>query len=250
MEILRYGNPNNRIILLIHGFESPHQIWEEYIKYFERDFHVIVPILPGHNPNMPEDFESFEKCAEELENFLIGRYGYEVYAVYGMSMGGVLASYLWENRNIHIQKLIMESSPLLSYSQFITDMLTKQYLKITHKAQKRDKATVHGAVGSMVTEDKLEDFLELLDNISDTTIRNYIREIGQYRLLPHISTEETQIVYFYGGKLSEVLFRKVAKYIRKNYPAAETVCFPGKGHCQDALLNPTERIRDLSKYIV
>jgi hypothetical protein len=167
-----------------------------------------------------------------------------------MSMGGVLASYLWEDRNIHIDKLILESSPLLSYGKITTSMLTRQYLKLTHKAQRRDKKTVRQAVNSMVPEPQLEVFLELLDSITDTTIVNYISEIGKYRLLTHISTEETQIVYLYGGRISEWFFRRVAKYVKKSYPTAEIVCLPGKGHCEDALLNPMQRIGDLNKYIM
>ena len=70
----------------------------------------------------------------------------------------------------------MESSPLLGFNNFMIKILTKKYLVITHKAQVRDKKTVKRAVNSMVTEDKLDVFLELLDYISDTTIINYIKK--------------------------------------------------------------------------
>ena len=69
----------------------PWQVWEEYIEHYKKDFHVIVPILSGHNPEEKEDFISFSAEAGELENYIIPRYGKEMYAVYGMSMGGVLA---------------------------------------------------------------------------------------------------------------------------------------------------------------
>ncbi len=78
--------------------------------------------------------------------------------------------------------LIMESSPLLGFGNMMTSMLTKQYLTITHKAQEQDRKTVRGAVNSMVTEDKLDIFIELLDHISDTTITNYIKETGKHKL--------------------------------------------------------------------
>ena len=76
---------------LIHGFESPWQIWEPYIGHYQSEFHVIVPILTGHNVNETEDFVSFERCAKELEDFCLQRFGDQVDAIYGMSMGGVLA---------------------------------------------------------------------------------------------------------------------------------------------------------------
>ena len=35
-ENIRIGNPRNEKMILIHGFESPYQVWEDYIKYFEK----------------------------------------------------------------------------------------------------------------------------------------------------------------------------------------------------------------------
>ncbi len=247
MEIIKYGDENNKRIILIHGFESPYQIWEDYIEHYRKSYCVIVPIMPGHNVNMKDDFISFEQCAKELEDYCIDQFGSEIYAVYGMSMGGVLASHLWKNKRLKIRKLIMESSPLLSYGSFMTSFLTKQYLNITHKAQKGDKNVIKKAVGSMVTEDKLNCFIELLKNISDTTIKNYIKEIGKFKLPHNIDTQDTELFYFYGSNASEFLFRREAKFIRKNYAGATIFFLKGKGHCEDALLHPEKRIAELDK---
>ncbi len=54
LKILEFGNPRNEKMILIHGFESPYQVWEDYIKYFEKDYFIIVPILTGHNPEIKE----------------------------------------------------------------------------------------------------------------------------------------------------------------------------------------------------
>ena len=56
MQILEYGNPESEKIILIHGFESPYQIWDEYVEKYKEKYCVIVPILPGHNVNEREDF--------------------------------------------------------------------------------------------------------------------------------------------------------------------------------------------------
>ena len=249
MEILEYGNPKQDKFLLLHGFESPYQIWDDYVEYYKKDYCVIVPILTGHNVNEDTDFESFEKCVNELEDYYISKYGKQVFAVYGMSMGGVFASLLWRNRKIEIDKLIMESSPLLGFGNMMTNILIKQYLTITHKAQARDKKTVRQAVNSMVTEDKLDIFMKLLDHISDTTIINYIKEIGHYKLPSDIDIPRTEIYYLYGGKINEILFRKVAKFLEKNYSKATIICINGKGHCEDALLNPKKHIKVLNKVL-
>lgn len=49
MRILEYGNINNPTIMLVHGFESPYQIWIDYIEHYKENYHILVPILPGHD---------------------------------------------------------------------------------------------------------------------------------------------------------------------------------------------------------
>ncbi len=60
MEILEFGNRENKTLLLIHGFQSPYQIWNEFIEFFKKDYHVVVPILEGHNPKVNEEFRSVD----------------------------------------------------------------------------------------------------------------------------------------------------------------------------------------------
>ena len=50
---------------------------------------MTIPILQGHNPNMKEDFISFEESA-------------------------------WQNKKLNIDKVILESSPLISYNRLMT----------------------------------------------------------------------------------------------------------------------------------
>ena len=194
---------------------------------------------------MKEDFNSFEESAKDIEDYIISRYGSNVFAIYGMSMGGVLTSQIWQNKKLYIDKVILESSPLISYNRLMTLMMTKQYLMLTHKTQARDKRVVAQAVNSIIPEDKLDVFLEMMDNMSDTTITNYIRQIGSYKLPSDIDTPNTEIYYYYGTKINELLAKKTAEYIRNNYPNSKIKCFQGKGHCEDSLLNPSVMIAEL-----
>lgn len=40
--------------------------------------------MSGHNPELKEDFVSFTSDAKEIEDYMLSRYGRDVYAVYGM----------------------------------------------------------------------------------------------------------------------------------------------------------------------
>ena len=104
MEILEFGNKANKKIILIHGFQSPYQVWNEYIEYYKNKYHIIVPILIGHNPNKKEEFISFDNVVKEIEDYYISKYGNDVYAIYGMSMGGVVTAQLWQNKRLNAKK--------------------------------------------------------------------------------------------------------------------------------------------------
>ena len=249
MEILEFGNKENKKIILIHGFQSPYQVWDEYVKYYEKDYHVIVPILPGHNRKKKEEFISFKECAKELEDYIISNYGNDVYAIYGMSMGGVLTATIWENNRLNIEKVIFDGSPLVSYNNFIKKFMTRFYINITHKTQQRDKKTLEQAVNSIIPEDKLEYLLQALDNMSDSTIINYINGIGSFKLSNKIDIKNINVYYYHGTKANEMLAKKTAKYIKKYYSNSNIICFKGKGHCENSLFKPEEMIKELDKVL-
>lgn len=69
MEILEFGDRNKRKIIFIHGFQCPYQIWEKYIEHYQKDYHIIIPIMPGHNPKKQEKFFSFLQTSRELEDY-------------------------------------------------------------------------------------------------------------------------------------------------------------------------------------
>ena len=245
MKILEFGDASKRKLILIHGFQCPWQVWEEYIEHYKKDFHVIVPILSGHNPEEKEDFISFSAEAGELENYIIPRYGRNMYAVYGMSMGGVLAATLWQNRNLSFEKVIFDGSPLVSLNGFMKGFMKKFYLDITHKSQQRDKKTVEQATKVIIPEDKLEHLLRVLDNMSDATVTNSIDSIAEFKLKSDIATLNTTVYFFRGTAPNEMLAKKSAKYIRKHYSTTVIKCFQGKFHCENALFHPDIMITEL-----
>lgn len=247
MKILEFGDTSKRKIILIHGFQCPWQVWNKYIKYYEKKFHIIVPIMSGHNPEVKDDFISFTADAKEIEAYILSRYGKEIYAVYGMSMGGVLTATLWQNKRLTFDKVIFDGSPLISYNILMKGFMKKFYIDITHKSQQRDKKTVEQATKVIISEDNLEYFLEVLDNMSDVTVGNSIDDIADFKLSQSINTPNTVVYFFHGTAFNEMLAKKSAKYVKKYYPTTIIKCFKGKFHCENALFNPEIMITELDK---
>ena len=233
MEILEFGNKDNKKIILIHGFQLIWQFWEKHIEYFKNDYHVIVPIVSGHSQNKKEIFTSFEETAKEIEDYCINNFGDNIYAIFGMSMGGLVAAKLLQNRKLKIQKVIFDGSPLVSYNKFMRKMFTKFYLDVTHKSQARDKKTLENAKkNGLVPNGKNEEFLKLMDNLTDQTIINFIAASSKYKLPNNIDLNDTELYYYHGTKMNETLAKQTSRYIKKWYPKAKVKCFRGAGHCE------------------
>lgn len=249
MEILEYGSKENKSIIFMHGFQCPYQIWNRYIDYYKEKYHIIVPIFEGHNPQKQEKFISLQQTAKKIEDFYISNYGTDVYAIYAISYGGIIAANIWQNKRLNISKLIFDGSPLTSYPKILQSYLTNFYIRVTHKSQKRDKKTLAEAVNSICPKEHLADFLKVLDNMSDENIRKYIEAWSDYKLPQNIDTANTMIYFFYGTKSNEMLARKSAKYMKKYYFNSEIICLKGKGHCETALFEPDEMIKRLNEIL-
>lgn len=245
MKILEFGDTSKRKLMLIHGFQSPWQVWNKYIERYKEDYHIIVPILSGHNPEEKDDFISFVEEAKEIEDYILSLYGKDVYAVYGMSMGGVLAATLWQNERLAFDKVIFDGSPLVSLGGFMKGFMKKFYIDITHKTKQRDKKIVEQATKSIISEDNLESFLRVLDHMSDVTIVNCLDSIAEFKLKQDIVTPNTVAYFFHGTASNEMVAKKSAKYVQRYYPNTQVMCFKGAFHCENALFHPEVMIDEL-----
>lgn len=245
MRILEFGDSSKPMLLLIHGFQCPWQVWDKYIQHYQADYHVLVPILSGHDPKHPEDFESFARDAQAIEDYIIPRYGHQVHGVYAMSMGGVLAATLWQNRKLAFDRVIFDGSPLVSCGKLVKGFMERFYLMITHKCQQRDAKALRQATQVLVPEEKLDTLLAVLDQMTDATVINSISGIADFRLKTDVDTKNTQLCFFHGTAANEMLAKQSAKLLQKYYPSAMVKCFKGKFHCEDALFHPERIIAEL-----
>ena len=249
VEILEFGNKENKSIILMHGFQCPYQIWNKYIEYYKDKYHIVVPIFEGHNPKKKETFISLQQTATEIEDYYISHYGNDVYAIFAISYGGIIAANIWQNKRLNVSKLIFDGSPVTSYPKLLKSYLTNFYLQVTHKSQKRDQKTLIQATNGVCPKEYLEDFLNVLDHMSDDNIRKYIEAWSNYKLPGNIDTPNTRVYFFHGTKSNEMLARKSAKYLKKHYPDSSIICLKGKGHCETTLFEPMEMVKKLDKIL-
>ena len=71
-----FGEKNKDVLVMFHPLGVWWDIFEYVIPELSNHFHVIIPAIPGHDPEVPlRDFSSVEEISEEIENWLRGHTG-------------------------------------------------------------------------------------------------------------------------------------------------------------------------------
>lgn len=112
MTIYEYGDRSKPHILLIHGMWMIHEMMLPYVDKLRDDYHIIAPDLTGHGSDTGR-FESAQKEASEIVDWLVQNQMTELALVFGASLGGVIAMDVISNETVlHTHCAVMEGASL------------------------------------------------------------------------------------------------------------------------------------------
>ncbi len=105
------GNPNDPVVLFLHGFMGSSKDWAEVMAALAGDYHSLAVDLPGHGAStgLDDTYFSMDGAAQALTEAL-DRRGVERCAVVGYSMGGRLALYFALQFPQRCRALVLESA--------------------------------------------------------------------------------------------------------------------------------------------
>ena len=108
MKINEYGGENPERILLIHPSLVTWDYFENVIPLLEKDYHLLIPVLPGYDLEDGSEFSSVEKVASQLADDLLNKGISEVKTIYGCSMGGSIALRMAADGKLKAQHYVMD----------------------------------------------------------------------------------------------------------------------------------------------
>ena len=148
-----------------------------------------------------------------------------------------------------IQHLVLDGAPLVSAGKLLTTLMTRQYLEITHKAQKRDPKTLERFQKTFLPERYLDSFLKIADHMSDQTIRNIVIAASRNQISKPAKRFGEGILYLYGTAMNELLSKKSAKALNCYAPKAQLLCNRGDAHCRKAIFEPEKWIQIVESFL-
>ena len=108
MTFHEFGKDNEKIIILIHPSIVMWDYFEYVIPLLDKDYHLIVPSLPGYNPDRKDNFTSVEEIVSEIEWWIKNRGIKEVECIYGCSMGGSIVTRMLANARVNIKHAVID----------------------------------------------------------------------------------------------------------------------------------------------
>jgi pimeloyl-ACP methyl ester carboxylesterase len=242
MTIHEFGKENNDVLVMFHPLGVWWDVFEYVIPELEKDFHLIIPAIPGHDPDNPlRDFISIEETAEEITDWLNANGYAQVTCLYGCSMGGAVVMRMLAEGRIHSDAAVIDGgitpyrlpkpiTYLIGIKDFLMTM-TGKYMSIK-------------ALSSVFDPDKYskEDMIyikKVLRSMSARTIWRGFYSTNNYNMPTHPVLTGIHIEYWYGE--DEKSARKWdIEYVRNMFPEVVFRENKGQDHAETFTLHPKE----------
>ncbi|MBR4718851.1 MAG: alpha/beta hydrolase [Lachnospiraceae bacterium] len=226
-----FGTDNKRVIILIHPAVVMWDYFEYVVPLLEKDFHLIIPALPGYDPDRKDDFTSVEVIAAEIEKWVKDKEIQKVECIYGCSMGGAIVAKLLSNNLIHFEHAVMDGgitpyqlpwllTRFIALRDFIMISMGKLGgIKLLEKAFSTDE----------LSEDDIRYEAKVLDMISYRTIWRTFDSANNYAMPKRVVSDCPHIEYWFADAEEKDRKWDIA-YIRKAFPDSRFVRYRNAGH--------------------
>ena len=246
MEIKRFGNPDGKTVMLLHGNLMCWRQFEDVIPLLEEEYCVYAASFDGFDGTGKTQYGSARQQADKLTAYIRENCGGRLDLLFGESLGCGPAVFLSTGGQVEIGCTVLSGPEYLDYGP-----LNGLILKVMPPKQYRtakDKWMPAWALRFMgQTEEGMRKMLSRIpDNISLESVRA-TWEVGLtlYRT-PFPVQPQAKAVCWYGEK--EGHMKKALRRLKEVYPRLAVRCFEGYGH-GEIINHPQQMAQELSRLL-
>lgn len=236
MRFNEFGDKNNPIILLIHGYGVSWKMWKPHIEVLQKEYFLIVPALDGLDEENDSNFISVEKSAEDIITYIKMNYEGSIYAICGASLGGTIAFEILAQNRIEVEKAIIDAGPIVPSSKLFLNFSIRVRLRQNRQIRKGNIRAIK-QIQNLFTGELSNEIIKTCAQMSEETCRNVQISCFTYQLSSSIQETNTEIAYWYGSK-EAFLYKKASKFISELLPNAKIEVFKGYNHGELCMCNP------------
>lgn len=234
-------------MVLVHPSVVMWDYFEYVIPKLENEYRLIVPALPGYDPDEKDDFTSVEKIAETLIDWLSEKGITDLACVYGCSMGGSIVVRMLIDKRIRIDRAVIDGGVTPYELPWIVTrfIALKDFLLISTGKLGGIKLLEKAFATDELSEEDITYAAKVLKMISYKTIWNTFDSCNNFKMPDVITTDCKTIEYWCADK--EIKERKPdMEYIRKHFPQTVFRFVKNTGHGGLAPFYPERFVKGLT----
>lgn len=247
MLVHEFIDGNKPVMVLVHGFLTPWQVWTPQIDSFRTKYNIFVVALNAHTEEAASEFVSVLDETEEILQYFKNNDIVTIDVLCGLSLGGKIAHEIWKSGKIRVCNLIMDGAPLAACPKFAINIMIKNYKNIINKSRKRD-SKLFRKFNNFLPEKYLNSYLKIADLFAGGSVENIVNSVFAGGKIVG-GDNQCRILFIHGTKANEVLSKYSAKLIKRHCPNAEVVCFRGDAHCYKAIFQPEKWIEVVKDFL-
>lgn len=238
-----FGQDNKKTFLLLHGAGCTYQMWFTQIKELEKEYHLFVPSISGHEP-MDEDFISSKEEAKKLLDWFHDRNYTQIYCICGASLGAHVAAELMQIAPNFAKYAMIESLKAYQYHGFMLKLFSEFGKRMLKKCAK----TTGDMAGTYHQKHVSEDTKKTLLTMSEQSLNNIMIESGNYLMDENNQMIGTKTLILYGSK-EEKLCRKNTERFANQIVNCKVRVLEGYRHGELSIGNPQRHLELLRELL-
>ena len=250
LTVHEFGKENKETIVLFHPLGVWWDIFEYVIPLLEQDWRLVIPAMPGHDPDRPRsDYTSVEEISAEMTAWLLSRDLRNVSCLYGCSMGGGVVIRMLAEGKIRPGAAVIDGgiTPYrlpkpLTYLIGAKDFLMTEAGK--HMSVRALKSVFDP---SKYTEEDLTYVKKVLSSMSAKTIWRGFYSCNNYTVPSPVGRPGCPVQYWCGETEKKARKHDIA-YVRTIFPETRFVENKGQDHAEFFTLHPKEFAARLSAF--
>jgi pimeloyl-ACP methyl ester carboxylesterase len=225
--------------------------FEYVIPLLEKDYHLVIPALPGYDEAQPEiDYTSVEQIAAELAEWL-NEQGYtELNLAYGCSMGGSIVIRMLADGKIRIKNAVIDGgiTPYQLPRLLTVFIAVRDFLMVCMGKWGGRKLLMKAFSADEYSDEDLRYVEKVLRFMSYRTIWRTFDACNNYKMPEPVPQPEGHVEYWY-AEAEEKARAWDIDYIKKNFKDVRFVKLDNIGHGGMATTQPEALAERLSKLI-
>jgi pimeloyl-ACP methyl ester carboxylesterase len=239
------GNNDSPTMIFIHGGGLSDWSLLQVINEFQKNFHIIIPIIDGHGEAAEETFTSITDSAQKLIHYIDVKCNGKVFAIAGLSIGAQIVTEVISQRDDITQYAIIESALVYPIKGIIA--FTTPTYKICYSLIKQRWFSKIQAKYLCVPSNMLERYYQDSIKMSKQSMINMTVSNGTYNLKESISNTKAKVLIIVGEKEISIM-KKSAQKIHKKIPGSILYVASGMKHGEISLKYTQKYVDLLKKY--